>query len=133
MNTSPKNTAKQPGDALQLGVQRDGTALVAVWLAPVAAERWYAELGDLPETARGGLKRQHHVYRVPASTIPDGINLACAEGMHIEHYDELEHVDGSEIAELPASWLSWLITWHIRLAADAVEYPRISPPDRSSS
>jgi hypothetical protein len=98
---------------IQLGVQSDGTALVAVWLAPVAAERWRAKLGDLPETARGCEPRSRSerlIFRVPPGCIRvDEQVLTAADDMLIEHYGPIKF-DGGEIAQLPVQWLSWMIT-----------------------
>jgi hypothetical protein len=97
---------------LKLGPQPHGTALVMICIRnPTAAAHLVARYGDLPEkTARGGKARGLLVYRIPPGCLRCDSNLIDRYGVLVDHAGEVKHYDGTAPAELPAGWLSWLVT-----------------------
>jgi hypothetical protein len=84
------------------GVKAKRAASIARDLTP--AER--AGLGELPATARAGAIR---IYRIPRACLGECIaNPLYRDDFWIQRAGRLDS-DGTQPAELPATWLSWLI------------------------
>jgi hypothetical protein len=116
---------------LKLGPQPDGSALLALWLAPPRDRHppALADIGLLPDGAAlavvsdgcappevlpptGRAAHDWHVFRVPMGSCigVDEDLLFAGRGVSVKHRGALHGFDGSPIADLPARWLTWLVS-----------------------